>query len=138
MTLRRQPSLGYRAFDVVLLTLVALWASKRPQVLAPHARLDNCQPHGRATSGTQWPLVLFIEHKLPPMFDARRSSGPTLNRRSQLGRHPFHRVGRGDDFIDMMAIDALEHAPFESETRWLDVCEYHRACTLGTGMGRNC
>lgn len=38
----------------------------------------------------------------------------------------------------MMAIDALKHAPLESETRWLNMCEYHRACALGTGMGRNC
>ena len=48
----RRPRPGYGAFDDVLLTLVALWASKRSHVLAPHGRLDR-QSHGRAASGAQ-------------------------------------------------------------------------------------
>jgi hypothetical protein len=61
-----------------------------------------------------------------------------LNRRSQPGRHPFHRMGLGDDLIDMIAIDALKRAPLESETRRLDVCQDHWTRTFGTGMGLNC
>ena len=128
MTRWRPPSLGYRAFDEVLLTLAALWASKRSQVLAPHARLDNRQSHGRTASGAQWPLVLFVEHSLPLMLGGKR---PFTIRgsswRSQPGRHPFHRMGLGDDLIDVIAIDALKHAPLVSDTRGLDVCQDHWA-----------
>jgi hypothetical protein len=50
-----------------------------------------------------------------------------LNRRTQPGRRPFHRMGLGHDVIDVIAIDALKHAPFESETRRLDGCQDHWA-----------
>jgi len=49
-----------------------------------------------------------------------------LNRRSQPGRHPFHRMGFGDDLIDMVAIDALKPAHLESDPRRLDACQDHR------------
>src|SRR4030095_15984019 len=61
-----------------------------------------------------------------------------LNRRSQPGRHPFHRMGFGDDLIDMVAIDALKPAHFESDPRRLDACQDHRTQAFGTGMGQNC
>ena len=61
-----------------------------------------------------------------------------LNRRSQPGRHPLHRVGLGDDLINMIAIDALKHALLESDPRRLDVCQDHWTQAFGTGMGQNC
>jgi hypothetical protein len=48
-----------------------------------------------------------------------------LNRRSQPRRHPSHRMGLDDDLIDVTAIDALKHAPLESETRWFDARQDH-------------
>jgi hypothetical protein len=36
-------------------------------------------------------------------------------------------MGLGDDLIDVIAIDALKHAPLESDTRGLDVCQDHWA-----------
>ena len=33
-----------------------------------------------------------------------------LNRRSEPGRHPLHRIGLGDDLIDVIAIDAIKQA----------------------------
>ena len=61
-----------------------------------------------------------------------------LNRRSQFGTHPLHRMGLGDDLIDVIARDALKHAPLETETRWLDGCQDHWARAFGTEMGLNC
>jgi hypothetical protein len=49
----------------VQLTAVALWASKRPQVLAPDARLNHRQSHGRIASDALRALVLFVQHTLP-------------------------------------------------------------------------
>ena len=37
-----------------------------------------------------------------------------LNRRSEPGRHPLHRIGLGDDLIDVIAIDALKRALLEA------------------------
>jgi hypothetical protein len=85
----------------VQLAAVALWTSKRSQVLAPHARLNHRQSHGRIASDALRALVLFVEHALPL---------------SWAGGHPFYRMGLGDDLIDVIAIDALKHAPLESET----------------------
>jgi hypothetical protein len=62
---------------------------------------------------------------------------PGLNRRSQPGRYPLHRMSFADDFIEVVAIDALKHAPLESETRRLDGCQGHWSQTFGTGMGLN-
>ena len=53
--------------------------------------------------------------------------GSMLNRRSQSGTHPLHRMGLGDDLIDVIAVDALKRAPLESETRRLDACQDHWA-----------
>jgi hypothetical protein len=61
-----------------------------------------------------------------------------LNWRPQRGRHPFHRMGLGDHLIDVIAIDALKHAPLVPDTRRLDVCQDHWPRTFGTGMGPNC
>jgi len=66
MTCWGEPSLPYGAFDEVLLALVALSASKRSQILTPHALLDGSQSHRGAANGAQWPLVLFVEHKASP------------------------------------------------------------------------
>jgi len=61
-----------------------------------------------------------------------------LNRRSQPGRHPFHRMRLGDDLVDVIALDALKDAPLESEVRQLDDGQNHRSRTFGTEMGLNC
>jgi hypothetical protein len=61
-----------------------------------------------------------------------------LNRRSQLGRHPFHRMGLSDDPIDVIAIDALKRAHLESDPRGLDAHQDHWTQAFGTGMGLNC
>jgi hypothetical protein len=61
-----------------------------------------------------------------------------LNRRTQPGRHPFHRMGLGNDLIDMIALDALKHAPLKSEARRLDGRQDHQARAFGTEMGLNC
>ena len=45
-------------------------------------------------------------------------------------------MGLGDDLIDVIAIDALKHAPLEPETRRLDVCQDHGPEHLGQGWGR--
>jgi hypothetical protein len=44
----------------------------------------------------------------------------------------------GDDLIDVIAHDAVIHAPLESETRRLDGCQDHWTRTFGTGMEPNC
>ena len=46
-------------------------------------------------------------------------------------------MGFGDDLIDMVAIDALKPAHFESDPRRLDACQDHRTQAFGTGMGQN-
>ena len=60
----RYPRLSHGAFDDVTLNSLAMRASKRPQVLAPHARLDHRQLHGGAAGGALRALILFIEHLL--------------------------------------------------------------------------
>ena len=40
--------------------------------------------------------------------------GSILNGRSQSGKHPLHRMGLGYDPIDVIAIDPLKRAHFES------------------------
>jgi hypothetical protein len=73
----RQPSLSPGAFDEVQLTAVALRASKRSQVLAPHARLNHRQSHRRIASHASRTLVLFVEHTLPLCWaEARHSLSP--------------------------------------------------------------
>ena len=47
-------------------------------------------------------------------------------------------MGLRDDLIGVITIDALKHAPLESEIRRLDVRQDHWARTFGTGMGQNC
>jgi hypothetical protein len=60
-----------------------------------------------------------------------------LDRRSQPGRHPLHRIGLSDDLINMIAIDALKHALLESDPRRLDACQDHWTQAFRTGMGQN-
>jgi hypothetical protein len=48
-----------------------------------------------------------------------------LNRRSQPGRNPLHRVGHGYDLIDVIANDALKRARLESDPRRLDMGQGH-------------
>jgi hypothetical protein len=47
-------------------------------------------------------------------------------------------MGLGDDLIDVIALDALKHAPLESEARRLDGRQDHQARAFGTKMGLNC
>jgi hypothetical protein len=61
-----------------------------------------------------------------------------LNRRSQLGRQPFHRIGLGHDLIDVIAIDALKRALLESDPEGLDARQDHSPQAFGTGIGLNC
>ena len=138
MTGWRQPGFGYGRFDEVLLTLVTLRAGKRPQVLVPHARLDRGQSHGKAASGAQRPLVLFVEHQAPLYVWCERSPGSMLDRRSQPGRHPVHRMGLCNNLVDVIAHDALKNAPLESGTRRLDGCQVHWARAFRTEMRLNC
>jgi len=58
----RCPRFSHGAVNDVALNSLASWASKRPQVMARHARLDRRQPHGRTTSGALRTLVLCVEH----------------------------------------------------------------------------
>jgi hypothetical protein len=67
LLLWRYPSLSHSAFDDVPLNPFALWASKRSQVLAPHARLNRRQPHWRTASRALRTLILCVEHMLLPM-----------------------------------------------------------------------
>ena len=60
-----------------------------------------------------------------------------LNRRSQPGRYPLHRLGHGDHLIDVIAIDALKRAQLESDARGLDTRQDHWSQTFGTGVGLN-
>ena len=69
---------------------------------------------------------------------SRRSRGPVLIRRLQPGRHPFHRLGRSDDLIDVVTLDTLKRAHLVSNPRRLDLCEGHRPQAFWTGMGLNC
>ena len=73
------------------------------------------------------PWFLFVEHALPLCLAGGDLWDRCLSWRSQRGRHPFHRMRLGDDLIDVIAIDALKHAPLESDTRGLDVCQDHWA-----------
>jgi hypothetical protein len=82
-------------FDEVQLTAVALRASKRPQVLAPHARLNHRQSHGRIASDALRALVLFVEHTLPLCWagEGRRAKAQLNNSRrpkSSVGQFRNH------------------------------------------------
>jgi len=47
-------------------------------------------------------------------------------------------MGFADDFIDVIAIDALKRANLESDPRGLNVRQDHWTQTLGTAVGLNC
>jgi hypothetical protein len=47
-------------------------------------------------------------------------------------------MGFADDFIDVIAIDALKRADLESDPRGLNVPQDHWTQALGAGMGLNC
>jgi hypothetical protein len=47
-------------------------------------------------------------------------------------------MGFADDFIDVIAIDALKRADLESDPRGLNVRQDHWTQALGAGMGLNC
>jgi len=47
-------------------------------------------------------------------------------------------MGFADDFIDVIAIDALKRANLESDPRGLNVRQNQWTQALGTGMGLNC
>jgi hypothetical protein len=47
-------------------------------------------------------------------------------------------MGLADDFIDVIAIDALIRAHLESDPRGLNVRQDHWTQALGTSMGLNC
>jgi hypothetical protein len=52
----------------VHLAAVALWASKRSRVLAPHAWLNHRQSHGVIASAALRALFSFVEHALTPVW----------------------------------------------------------------------
>jgi len=47
-------------------------------------------------------------------------------------------MGFADDFIDVIAIDALKRANLESDPRGLNVRQNQWTQALGAGMGLNC
>jgi hypothetical protein len=76
-----------------------LRASKRSQVLAPylapHARLNHRQPHGRAARSAWRTLVLFVEHMLLPEV------GPQFGALSSPASQPTAFDLRGSDAITL-------------------------------------
>ena len=68
----RRWSLGHGTFDEVHLAAVALWASKRSRVLAPHAWLNHRQSHGVIACAALRALFSFIEHARTPCLAAGR------------------------------------------------------------------
>jgi len=66
------------------------------------------------------------------------NSKAILNRRAQLGRHPPHRIGLGDDLVDVIAIEAPKRVHLEADPRRLDACQDHRTQAFGAEVGLNC
>jgi hypothetical protein len=89
----RYPGLGHVTFDGVPLNSRTVRASKRPQILAPHARLNHHQSHGRTAGDTLRALVLFIEHLLLP------EAGPQLGVLGPSASQPTAFDSRGSDAI---------------------------------------
>lgn len=57
-----------------------------------------------------------------------------LDWRTQAGTRPLHRIGFGDNLIDVIAIHALKRAKLEPDAPGLDMCQYHWPQTFGTGV----
>ena len=70
-------------------------------------------------------------------FEGAKRTG-ILVRRPQPGRSPLHRIGLGDEPVDVIAVDALKRAHLESDARGLNAHQDHWTRTLGTDMGPNC
>jgi hypothetical protein len=103
-----------------------MWSAVAECREPPSRRSDGLRSPSAELGPLAWPLG-----KRPP-------TEGDLNRRSQPGRHPLHRIGLGDDPINMIAIDALKHALLESDPRRLDTCQDHWTQAFGTGMEQNC
>jgi len=105
--------------------------SQRSRSWSP--RSPGLNARGCSTSGLTSALpVLAQGHR------AREACRACLNRRPQSGRHPLRRTAFADDFIDVIAVDALKHAQLEANARGLDTCQDHWTQTFRTGMGLNC
>ena len=60
-----------------------------------------------------------------------------LVRRPQPARSPLHRIGLGDEPVDVLAVYALKRAHLESDPGGFDARQDHRTQTFGTGMRLN-
>jgi hypothetical protein len=97
-----------------MLTRVALRAAIRTQILTRVAWLDCSEPHWRTAIPANGPRFCFSSIRYPYVGREAPLTIRGLTWRSQPGKHPFHRMGLGDDLIGVIAIDALKHAPLES------------------------
>ena len=77
---------------------------------------------------------MFVEN----LYSADRLGRGPRSMRSQPGRKSTSSKGFADDFIDVIAIDALKRADLGSDPRGLNVRQDHWTQALGTGMGLNC
>jgi len=99
-------------------------------VVAPVLRINA---HGRSKVR----LGLASEQVRPGTVDGT-AHAIILNRRPQPGRYPLHRIGLGDELVDVMAIDALKRAHLESDPGRLDARQDHRIKAVRTDMALNC
>jgi hypothetical protein len=98
LCLWRYPCLHHVTFDDVPLNSLTVRASKRPQILAPHAWLNRRQPHGRATCGALRTLVLFIEHVY-----CSRKAAPQFGVLSSPASQPIEFDLRGSDAMTLIS-----------------------------------
>jgi len=118
LLLWRYPSLSHSTFDDVPLNPFALRASKRSQVLAPHARLNRRQLHRRTASRALRTLVLCVEHVFPLVGRSEFASEPT-------GCIRFERVRRNDAYLDMIAVGTFEQPVFEAYWSGRNTFQHH-------------
>ena len=109
----------------MLLNPLAMWASKRSQVLAPHTRFNRGQPHGRTASRALRTLVLFIKRWHFPQVGARNS--------------PWSQCFRGfrgidiwlDALMSVIACGALECSDVETTGTGCNACQHHSCLARG-------
>ena len=105
LLLGRYPSLGHCTFDYMPLNDLALWASERSQVLAPHARLNHRQLHRRTASRALRTWFCLSSMALPSVWRSKFAGKPTG---SFFG---FHRIDKLDKArVDVIASGTLERS----------------------------
>jgi hypothetical protein len=103
LLLGRYPSLSHCTFDYMPLNDLALWASERSQVLAPHARLNHRQREPQAVHCGPWFCLSSIA--LPSVWRSKFAGKPTG---SFFG---FHRIDKLDNaLVDVIASGTLERS----------------------------